>query len=170
MPILRFHVPDKAPCLHSEWWVSVWERRQNPLWYKIDREYLSFIGSGSDPKLIKPGFPQSCKLDLRTHQNVSQSHRTMSIFENGLLWSVWKTASVFGHWVEHFWEARIIRAAQEGLRYFTKGQQTAAAFHEQLSYHWQLICIDAWCPLNEHRPTHWTESDSNFLKPETSDW
>lgn len=81
----------------------------------------------------------------------------MSIFENGLLWSVWETASVFGHWVEHFWEACIIHAAQEGLRYFTKGQQTASAFHEQLSCHWQLIYLDTMHSLNEHRPAHWTD-------------
>lgn len=97
--------------------------------------------------MIKAGFPQSCKPDLRTHWNVSRSHRTMSIIENGLLWSVWEMVSVFGHWVEHFWEASVIQCAQESLRYFTKGQQ---AFCVQLSYQWQYICLDASCSANEH--------------------
>lgn len=141
---------------------GVWERdlRKNPLCYKTDREFLFFYRLWpwyKNPKVIKPAFPQSCKPDLRTHWNVSQSHRTMSIFENGLLWSVWETASVFGHWVEHFWKACVIHAAQQGLRYFTKGQQMASAFYEQLSYQWELICLDVCWSLNEHRPTHWND-------------
>lgn len=55
--------------------------------------------------------------------------------------------SVFGHWVEHFWEASVFQCAQEGLRYFTKGQQ---AFCAQLSYQWQLICLVASCSANEN--------------------
>lgn len=109
--------PFRVVCL------CVRERHQTPLWYKTDREFLVFLGSDPDkkiPRFYHLGF-QSWNYDLRTHQTVSQSHRTMSIFENGLLWSVWETASVFGHWVEHFWEVCIIRAAQEGLRYFSKG-------------------------------------------------
>ena len=45
MPILRFHVPDKAPRLYSQLCLSVGERRQNPLCYKSDRECLVFIHS-----------------------------------------------------------------------------------------------------------------------------
>lgn len=62
--------------------------------------FLSALALIKNPKVMKPAFPQGCKPDLRTHWNVSQSHRMVSIFENDLLWSVWETASVFGHWVE----------------------------------------------------------------------
>lgn len=130
--------------------VRLYVRDVRILYGKTDKEFLVFITLIRKSQSDKAGFSTGLKPDLSTHWNVSQSHRTVSIFETGLLWSVWETASVFGHWLEHFWKGCIIRAAQEGLRYFSKGQQTASAFHVQLSYHWQLICLDAWCPLNEH--------------------
>lgn len=158
MPILHFHVPDKAPRLHSQLCVSLWERDVRILYAIRLIESVWFLDTLiRESQSDKDWFPQSCKPDLGTHRNVSQSHRTMSIFENGLLWSAWETASVFGHWVEPFWEACIIHAALEGLRYFTKGRRTASAFYEQLSYHRRLICLSAWCSLNAHRPSRWTD-------------
>lgn len=65
--------------------------------------------------VIKPAFPQRSKPDLRAHWNVGQSHRATSIFENDLLWSVWETASVFGHWVERCWKSSRRSGRSRGL-------------------------------------------------------
>lgn len=37
------------------------------------------------------------------------------------------------------------------------------SFHNKLSSHWQLICLDTCCPLNEYRRTCWTDDSGTHI-------